>query len=247
MAGCAPQAILPSLSPAITQADVRTATTSYEPSFIIQSLIDVSSYLADLVKHTTIFGPTINDPYSPSLKTLHDRLHAGHLPLNPLPAISKNAMRLRQDVNTRTRLPIASRPLQDFEDMYYALLSRMQSMHQMLDARVSSCFNASTDVLFDSGPRIVDFAASLAEYWTLLNSAGVVRALDDAVRQARVDALYTAIQEELEANVITQVDADGLLRDLYESKDEAEGLSWFGAWSPAMMGAWLEEKYRVVL
>lgn len=247
MPGYAPKAVLTPFTPAFTEAAVRGTHSAYEPEYIVRNLVELSSYLVSLAEHTNFFGTTRHDPYSPSLKTLYDRLNAGHLALSPLSSISKDATRLRQTLGERVRNPILSRPLEDFEDLYYAVLARMQDMVHTLNVRLASGFNKVNDQLFDNGPCITDLHASLVEYWTILNDPACARALDDAIRQARVDRLYEEINTELESSVITQTDAQKLLEDLFQSKDTTDGLAWIGGWSPAMIGAWLEEKYRVLL
>ncbi|KAH7405950.1 hypothetical protein DE146DRAFT_676566 [Phaeosphaeria sp. MPI-PUGE-AT-0046c] len=247
MPGYAPKAVLTPFTPAFTEAAVRDTHSTYDPEYIVRNLVELSSYLISLAAHTNFFGTARHDPYSPSLKTLYDRLNSGRVALSPLSGISKDATRLRQTLTERVRHSNLSRPLEDLEDLYYAILARMQDMVQTLNLRLASGFNSLTDRLFDNGPRITDLHASLVEYWSILNDPACARALDDAIRQARVDRLYAEINAELESNVITQTDAQKLLEDLFQSKDTTEGLAWIGGWSPAMVGAWLEEKYRVLL
>jgi hypothetical protein len=247
MPGYSPEAVLEPFSPAVTEAVVRACEATYQAEYIIESLLKLTDYLIDLVKHTNIFGLSTHDPYSPSLATLYARLNSGQIALSPLPGIAKDASRLHQTLNIRVRDPIALRPLEDFEDLYYALLARMQDMLQTLNARLASGFNSATDPLFVDGPSITDLHGSLTTHWDIFNDPATVRTLDDAIRQSRVNLLYEEINAERDANVITQADADELLTDLYESKDTTEGLAWIGAWSPAMIGAWLEEKYHVLL
>jgi hypothetical protein len=238
---------LPPFPPAVTEADVKASTTSYEPSYIIRNLTDLSTYLITLVKHTSIFGSITHDPYSPSLKTLHDRLYAGHIALSPLPGIAKDAERLRKAIHARVNMDVSQRPLEDFEDLYYALLARMKDISATLSVRVSNGFNAPSSPIFPSGPTLASLHSALTSYYLILNHPSCVRALDDAIRQARVNRLYEEIHLELEANVITQADADELLVDLYENRESTEGVAWIGGWSAAMMGAWLEEKWRLCL
>jgi hypothetical protein len=247
MPGYAPKAVLTPFPPAVTEVDVIDSQTSYTPDFIIENLLTLTAYLVDLVNHTNIFGQSVHNPYSPSLATLYTRIKKGYVAISPLAGIAKDVARLRKTLGVRVRDPIEQRPLEDFEDLYYAVLARMQDMLQTLNARLASGFNAVSDVLFVSGPSIVDLHDSLTAHWEILNDAATVRAIDDAVRQARVNRLYAEINAELEANVITPTDADELLMDLFESKDTTEGIAWIGGWSPAMIGAWLEEKYRVLM
>jgi hypothetical protein len=247
MPGYTPKEVLTPFPPAVTEAAVRASETSYSSDFIIGNLLTLTAYLVDLVHHTNIFGPSVHSPYNPSLATLYARLNEGYLAISPLTGIAKDAARQRKALGVRLRDSIEQRPLEDFEDMYYAVLARMQDMLQTLNARLASGFNAVTDVLFVSGPSIADLYASLTAHWNILNDVATVRAIDDAVRQTRVNRLYSEINAELEANVITPADAEELLTDLFESKDTTEGVAWITGWSPAMIGAWLEEKYRVLM
>jgi hypothetical protein len=247
MPGYTPAAILPPFSPAVTEAAVQAATASYEPEYLIRNLIDLSSYLVDLVNHTNFFGPASHDPYSPSLKTLHERLHSGFSALTPLIETAKDESRMRQTLGIRIHEPVTSRSLEDFEDLYYAVLARMQDMMQTLNMRLASGFNSVTDPLFFEGPSIIDLHASLSEYWNMFNDPACVRALDDAVRQSRVNRLYEEINADLEANVITQVDADKFLSDLFEAKETTMGIKWMVEWNPAMIGMYLKDKYYVLL
>jgi hypothetical protein len=238
---------LPPFPPSVSEADVKASTTSYEPSYIIRNLTDLSTYLISLFKHTPMFGSVIHDPYTPSLKTLHDRLYAGHIALSPLVGIAKNAERLRKAVHARVDMDVSERPLEDFEDLYYALLARMKDISAILSVRVSNGFNAPSSPVFESGPTFSDLHSALTSYYLIFNHPSCVRALDDAVRQSRVNRLFEEIHLELKANVITQADADELLVDLYENRESTEGVAWVMGWSAAMMQAWLEEKWRLCL
>ncbi|KAH7078919.1 hypothetical protein BKA63DRAFT_253983 [Paraphoma chrysanthemicola] len=247
MAGHAPTAILPPFSPAVTQEAIKSTPTQYPPEHVIQNLLSIAEYLITIVNSTNLFGPSGDDPYTPSLKTLYDRIYAGRLALTPLPDIAKDANRLTQTVSARWTGGVNERPLEDFEDLYYAVLGRMQDMLQTLNVRLSSGFNNVDDVLFVRGPSITEFAATLAEYWDVFNSPECARALSDAVRQARVNRLFEEIHLALEANNITQADADDFLAELFQNKDETDGMQPVGGWSPAMIGAYLDEKYRVLM
>jgi hypothetical protein len=247
MPGYTPTATLTAFSPAVTEAAVQAATLSYSPEFLIRNLTNLSSYLIDLVNYTNFFGPAAHDPFSPSLKTLHERLNAGHPALTPLIEIAKNEHRMRQTLGVRINEPVPSRALEDFEDLFYAVLARMQDMLQTLNMRLASRFNSATDTLFENGPTIAALHASLSEYWTMFNEPACVRALDDAVRQARVNRLYEEINTDLEANVITQADSDAFLIELFEAKEKTKGVEWIVDWNPAMVGMYLTDKYQVLL
>jgi hypothetical protein len=247
MPGYTPTASLPPFSPPVTEAAVQAATLSYSPEFLIRNLTDLSSYLIDLVNYTNFFGPATHDPFSPSLVTLHERLSSGHPALTPLIEIAKNEHRMRQTLHVRVDEPVASRSLEDFEDLFYAVLARMQDMIQTLNMRLASGFNSASDTLFVDGPSVAALHARLAEYWDMFNEPACVRALDDAVRQARVNRLYEEINSDLEANVITQADADRFLAELFEAKEKTKGIEWIVAWNPAMIGMHLMDKYHVLL
>jgi hypothetical protein len=247
MPGYTPNTVLPPFSPAVTESAVRESATCYEPDFIIRNLVDLSGYLVSLVNHTNLFGPPVHDPYSPSLKTLHERLHAGYPALTPLIEIAKNEHRMRQTLGVRIHSPITERSLEDFEDLYYAVLARMQDMSQTLNMRIVSGFNSVSDAVFENGPSISALHASLAEYWSMFNDPACVRALDDAVRQARVNHLYEEINSDLEANLITRTDADKFFHDLFHAKDSTTGVEWIVAWNPAMIGMYLGDKYQMLL
>jgi hypothetical protein len=246
MPGYRPKEILAPFSGVVTEAAVQACTQSY-PAEYINNILELSNYLIDLANRTTLFGSAVHDPYSPSLKTLYDRLQAGYLTVSPLPATTKDANRLKPTVGQRTKVLAAERPLEDFEDLYYAVIARMQAMMQTLNMRLSSGFNVETDLLFEGGPNITNLHASLTQYWDRLNDAACVRALEDAVRQSRVLYIYQEVMLELDLDIITQDDAHQLLDDLFTDKDSTEGLDPIRCGSPAMIGAWLEEKYRVLL
>jgi hypothetical protein len=247
MPGYTPNHVLLPFSPAVTESAVRDSTSAYDSDFMIRNLIDLSSYLVCLVNHTNLFGPPVHDPYSPSLKTLHERLHAGYPALTPLIEIAKNEHRMRQTLGIRIHEPVNQRALEDFEDLYYAVLARMQDMSQTLNMRITSGFNSVDDAIFENGPSISALHSSLAEYWSMLNDPACVRALDDAVRQARVNHLYEEINADLEANLITRDDATKFLEDLFHAKERTTGVEWIVAWNPAIIGMYLGDKYQVLL
>jgi hypothetical protein len=247
MPGYTPFAVLAPFSQPVTEAAIKASAESYPADYIIANILELSGYLNGLVEHTSLFGALSNDPYTPSLKTLHDRLQAGYLTPSPISALTKDTKRLQQMLDKRITVAAAKRPLEDFEDVYYAILARMQAMLHTLNIRLSSGFNTPTDLLFTNGPDIASLHASLTQYWDLLNHPACARTLDDAIRQSRVNHIYTEIMAELNTNIITSADADALLLDLYTDKDSAEGLDEIRCGSPAMIGAWLEEKYRMVM
>jgi hypothetical protein len=93
----------------------------------------------------------------------------------------------------RTAKNAAHRPLEDFEDLYYAVLARMQDIHHILNARLGSGFSTVTDLVHTDGPSIADLYVSLAQHWNVLNHTAFVKAIDSAVRRSRVKCLHQEI------------------------------------------------------
>ncbi|KAF2132319.1 hypothetical protein P153DRAFT_429477 [Dothidotthia symphoricarpi CBS 119687] len=246
---------LPPFSTAVTQTAVETSTDdAYPDDYIKTVILELSSYLLTLVEHSLISGKPANDPYSPSLRTIYDRLHGGYPALSPLREHTNDPERIKSALaqqHQRTPSPPMLRPLEDFEDLYYAVLARLLDIHQSLNARLGSGFNVAPDPVFPDQDvlTIADLFASLAQYWDVLNSAGCAKALDSAIRRSRVAHLHKEIVLQLHNNDITPADADELLADLYDPGEYAgvQGLAWIGGWAPSMISAWLEEKYRLVL
>jgi hypothetical protein len=231
---------------AVTEEAIQISPTVCDPSFVTSNLLGLSSYLVDIVNHTNIFGPGLDNPYQPSLKTLHDRLHAGRPSLTPLPAIARDATRLKESLDVRVDGDVTERPLEDLEDLYYAVLARMQEMLHTLNLRIASGFNSADDALFPGGPSISAWYASLTEYWILLNEPDCGRALDDAVRQGRVNRLYEEVVRRLEANEISHETAEAFLEELFNAQESTEGVTWVVDWNPVVVGVKLEEKYRTL-
>ncbi|UPX13703.1 uncharacterized protein EKO05_0004202 [Ascochyta rabiei] len=221
----------------------------YPADYITNIIIEISSYLSTLVQQSTLFGRPENDPYSPSLRTLHDRLHSGHLNPTPIQSHANEQTRIKATLGQRTVKNAVHRPLEDFEDLYYAVLARMQDIHQILSARLGSGFNTVHDPVYPDGPNIADLYTSMAQYWNVLNDTAFVKAIDSAVRRSRVKCLHQEILAQVHNDEITQADAEELLVDLYDPAeyDGIQGLAWVSGWAPSMVAAWLEEKYHVVL
>jgi hypothetical protein len=240
---------LPPLSTAITPDIVQEATESFPSDYVIEIVLELSHYLIGLSEKSTLFGACSHDPFSPSLRTLHDRLHSGHLAQSPLQSHTSQAKRAREALAHRTAKLVTNRPLEDFEDLYYAVISCILDIHQILNARLDSGFNNLTDLVYPDGPTIATLHESLSQYWGVINTAQYVKAIDEAVRRSRIKHLHQEILLQVQHDEITQADADELLADLYDPNEYSgvQGLAWIGGWAPSMIGAWLEEKYRIVL
>ncbi|KAF2241847.1 hypothetical protein BU26DRAFT_439913 [Trematosphaeria pertusa] len=241
--------VLPPLPPAATQEAVSTTPYAHDKTEVKTALLGISSDLLGMQDCTPLFGTSSPDPYAPSLQTLHFRLENGYLAPSPLQAHTSEEARIKATVHIRTPKKPLARPLEDFEDLYYAMLGAIKHMHQILDMRLGSGFNALHDSLFEGGITIQESHAWLAEQWDILNRPELVKALDDAIRRSRVKHLHQELLAQLHAGDLTQADADELLADLYdpEEYDGVQGCAWIGRWSAAMIAGWLEEKYRIVL
>ncbi|KAF1934074.1 uncharacterized protein M421DRAFT_235 [Didymella exigua CBS 183.55] len=241
--------VLPLFSPAATQAAVEASTESFPADYITNIILEISGYLVSLVEQTALFGRPSNDHYSPSLGTLHARLHGGQLNPSPIQSHANETARIKATLGQHTTTDVTQRPLEDFEDLYYAVLARMQDIHQILNARLGSGFSTFTDAVYPDGPSIADLYVSLAQYWDALNHNKFVKAIDCAVRRSRVKYLHQEIIAQVHNDEITHSDAEELLNDLYDPKDYngIQGLAWVSGWAPSMVAAWLQEKYRIVL
>lgn len=249
MSGHFKKLLLPPFSTPATQVAVEASTESYPAEYVASILLEIGGYLISLDEQTTLFGQATNSPHSPSLRTLHDRLHNGQLNPAPIQSHANETKRIKATLGQRTTKNAIQRPLEDFEDLYYAVLARMQGIHQILNARLGSGFSSFTDLVHSGGPSIADLYTSLAQYWGALNQHEFVKAVDCAVRNSRVRYLHQEIVTQVHNDDITRNDAEELLNDLFNPKEYAsiQGLAWVSGWAPSMVSAWLEEKYRMVL
>ncbi|KAH7402445.1 hypothetical protein BKA66DRAFT_404562 [Pyrenochaeta sp. MPI-SDFR-AT-0127] len=245
----APIVLLPPFSRALTQAAVEAATESYPKTYIIGILLPLSSYLITLIDHTNILGEQGKDPYCPSLRTLHDRLQNGLLGPSALPPEFLTDEHIWGRIDQRTEVPAMQRPLADFEDLYYALVARMQDMHHLISVRASNGFNDVSVPVFTGGPTITDLHSSLSQHWNILNDPAYGKALDDAIRRATVDACEHEIRRQVQYNKLEQQCAQEMLADLWDPKTYTgvKGLSWIVEWTPALVAIMLEQRYRVIL
>ncbi|CAA9965218.1 hypothetical protein PTMSG1_08577 [Pyrenophora teres f. maculata] len=241
--------LLPAFSASVTELDARTAGTFCSSHHLTEQILKLSSWLIDLSKKKTLFGKYTVDPYTPSLETLFDRLHNKQLGPSLLPSGFIHVDRLNERSNLRVDGEAAYRPLYEYEDLYYALNARMQEMHQLLNLRLRSGFNTITDTVYEGGPNIALFHEKLSGYWTSINKSSCGKALDNAVREAKVMALRQELLWQMENAQITQDDADVMAAKLYSDNvfNNVTGLTYFLDWAPIMVGAYLEAKYRRML
>ncbi|PSN70119.1 hypothetical protein BS50DRAFT_571422 [Corynespora cassiicola Philippines] len=252
-------AAAPPFSPAATVDSVNFPKTGseYSETYCKQVMLDLVPYLLRILSLSTLFQKSPVDSYTVSLETLWNRLCAGHLCPTPMHTPVNYSATVRAKAHIWADADPASRPLEDFEDVYYALLARLQECAHALAMRLTSSFNEPSDPIYETtdelGPSIHDFSAALSTFWDMLNSPAYATTLDAAVRAGRFKALYAEILAQHSKGNITRADAIELLEDLYSCdvedprSEDLHGLAWIGGWSPAMIGAWLDEKYRIVL
>jgi hypothetical protein len=236
-----------SLSPAASLAAIEACEDNkYSIKHVKNVLLRICANLLTLDTKSTLWNTPPANPYAVSLATLHDRLHAGKP--SPMPHIPRaTASRHEAATPLRTSKHALNRPLEDFEYLYYAMLAKIQEICHILTLRVNNGFTSSTSPIFDNGPTLCETHARLQEYWVALNEPEFVKVLDSAVRRARVKGLHAEVLGQLRRGEISQSDSRELVEDLYTSgEDEVPGLAWIGGWAPSMIGAWLEEKFRIM-
>ena len=246
---------LPPLPAAASQASFTAITPFQSPDVIKTALINISTSLLTINSQTTLWKVQQSSRFVVSLRMLHERLHIGLPPPSILPSSSP-----KPKASTTSKAPngLASpeggfqaakhpvqRPLEDFEDLYYALLSKIQEVYQNLAIRLVNGFNRPDDMLYARGPTIEQLYGMITLAWGELNEPSLVKTLDEAVRCARVTVLHDDILLQRSKGTLTRRDAIELMDDLYS--EQVEGLEWIGGWAPSMIGAWLSEKYRITL
>jgi hypothetical protein len=241
--------LLPAFAVAVSQMAVQATTTAYPTDYIVEHILKLSNYLIDLAGTSNLFGKPDTDLYSPSLNTLFARLQKKQVGPSLLPHGFLIPERIHARIYQRAEEEATDRPLADYEDIYYALVARMQEMHQLLNLRIDSGFNFPSENISEGGPSIAELHNSLSEYWDILNNPSCGKALDDAVREARLEALRYELVWQVESDNMSPEDAHEQLSQLYSSDvyNGILGLNFVQDWAPAMIGAYLEQKYRRVL
>jgi hypothetical protein len=228
---------------------VQAANTAYPSDYIIEHILKLSNYLIDIAGSSNLFGKPELDLYSPSLNTLFARLQKKQVGPSLLPLSFLTPERIHARIYLRSEQEVADRPLADYEDIYYALVARMQEIHQLLNLRIDSGFNDATELIYEGGPSIAEFHNSLSEYWNIFNDPLCGKALDDAIREARVQALRYELVYQVRNDNLSQEDAHKQLAELYDTDVYTGilGLNFIQDWAPPMIGAYLETKYRHML
>ncbi|KAF1833776.1 hypothetical protein BDW02DRAFT_499725, partial [Decorospora gaudefroyi] len=241
--------VLPPLPASVTKMEADAANDFYPEEYIIEHILRLSSYLIDISDKTMLFGKSDCDPYSASLYTLYERLQNKQMGPIRLPPAFLNKERLHERIYVRSDKDAAHRPLADYEDLYYALGARMQEMHQLLNLRIHSGFNMKSDAVCEGGPTIGAFYRSMVQYWHVLNDPSSAKTLDDAIREAKVDAMRNEIARQLEQDFLTQEKARYHFAELEDPivYGDILGLKFIRDWSPPMIGAVLNQKYCAML
>ncbi|KAJ4373988.1 hypothetical protein N0V83_002727 [Neocucurbitaria cava] len=239
---------LPPFSKAVTQEAVEAETESMSPTGIINHILTLSTYMLNLVEHGNFFGKPKNDPFSASLRTFYDRLHNGQFGLSSLPPQFLDEERIMARSLERTKAPAALRPLADFEDLYYALIGRMKDIHHLLNMRLKSGFNEMAADLFEEGPTMTSLHDSLSKYWDILNDPSCGKALDDAIRMEKAEAMHEEILFRVQNHELSPAEGEEDVARLWDHEvyNGIQGLWYINGFAPAMIAATLEEKYRVV-
>lgn len=238
-----------SFTPALTQHTILACHMPFPADYTIAHILSLTSFLVSLEAHGNFFGASDTSAYSPSLRVLHKRLTEGYLAPSSLPTPFLTPAHV--DASTlpnAVRCAAKERPLAHFEDLYYALLARMREMQRRMVDHVVSGFSTLETPVYAGGPTIASLHASLTSYWDVLNDASCGKAMDEAVREARVQCIHDEIVAQVRANCVAPEDAESQILQLRERDvyDAQEGLDWTPEWDAALVNAKLKEKYRGV-
>lgn len=244
-------AALPPFSAALTPEAVETCTEPYPAEYITSTLLTLSNHLLHLTEKSTLFGkPAKPDAFSPSLRTLYDRLQNGQFGPVRLPFKLLTYQHVKARISERSpAAKVSERPLADFEDLYYAVLSTMKEIQQWLNDHLRSGFHVASSKICEGSDTIGELNEGLCEYWTILNDAACGKAFDDAVRQDRFETVREEIFRLVEIGELDYDDAEYQIDMLIELRaDKAlEGMQFISAWSPAMISVTLQQKYYSLL
>lgn len=238
-----------SFSPAITQHAILACHMPFPADYIIAHILNLSEYLISLEANGNFFSASEASAYSPSLRVLHKRLTEGYRAPSMLPTPFLTPSHVDSGtVSHAVRGAAKDRPLADFEHLYYALLARMREMQRRMVDHIISGFSTLETPVYAGGPTIASLHSSLASYWDVLNDASCGKAMDEAVREARVQCIHDEIVAQVQANCVVTEDAEAQILQLRERDvyDAQEGLDWTPEWDAALVNAKLKEKYRTV-
>ncbi|KAF2003828.1 hypothetical protein P154DRAFT_572660 [Amniculicola lignicola CBS 123094] len=242
------------LEPATSLDTIRAAPVTWLDHEVKAELLVLTKKLLQYDLECELWDPEDYDPFSVSLSMLEDRLRNGQFgppasvsgSKSPSPADISN---LRANIHKRTGKRAQNRPLEEFQDLYHALVAKVKDLHSQICVQVNNGFMRASGEIWYQGPTLEWFADELVEYWDILNDPEVVQPLDDAVRRANVKDLHTQMIDDHYAGKLSADDLEELSEYLYEEEKFAgiAGLVETSGWAPAMIRAWLTEKYHVLL
>jgi len=236
-------------SPALNQHTILACHVPFPTDYIIAHILGLTRYLISLERTGNFFGGSETSAYSPSLGVLHKRLTEGYTAPSSLPTPFLTPAHVdASTVPNAVSGPAKDRPLAHFEDLYYALLARMREMQKRMVDHLISGFSTKETTVYAGGPTIAALYTSLTSYWDVLNDASCGKAMDEAVREARVQCIHDEIVAQVRGNCVAVEDAEAQILQLRERSvyDAQAGLDWTPEWDAALVNAKLKEKYRVV-
>ncbi|KAF1958552.1 hypothetical protein CC80DRAFT_407896, partial [Byssothecium circinans] len=247
-AGSRAYALLP---PVATEAEVESCTTIMPDDEAKGILYNIATYLLErLADPNVVFGNLDADPSEPSLQTLYARLNSNALPPSLIKEHRKVEKLIKKRLRPRSFQKPLDRPLEDYEDLYYALISRVKDLHYVLTTRLTQFFTDPNQLLFHSfGTTMGAFHDELIVVFTTLNNTSLVATLNTAVKRGRAKATHDWRLAQLEKQEITQEEFDAFMSRIYDPPPygEINGIEYIGSTSPAMISARLQEKYRILL
>ncbi|KAH9868417.1 hypothetical protein J1614_007489 [Plenodomus biglobosus] len=241
---------LPDFYPALTQHAILTTNHEALPAtFVINIMLNLSTYLISISSHGNFFGPRDTSSYNPNLRVLHARLLNGYVAPPQLPSQFQTPAHIEQSTRAHVfRGNVHQRHLADFQDLYYALLARIREMQQRMSDHLRSGFSTPDTELFPSGPTLANLHGVLSLHWDLLNGAATGKAMDAAIREARVQCIQDEIVAQVAGNILSAEEAEVQITQLREKHvyEAQPGLEWTPEWDAALVNAKLGEKYRNV-
>jgi hypothetical protein len=259
--------MLPSLPPATSLSVVEACSDVCGTHETKGILLYITTHLLDLGTSSKLWNSNSSPSHTISLSFLYARLGADKPSPKPY---TFNQHAAQKSSERRTFTTATNRPLEAFEDLYYALLAKTQDIWHALSVRINNGFATLDDTATSNIPittpttpdfdgqtktlsmTIGEVSEHLARYWAILNEPSVIKALDSAIRRARIGTLHAQLDDDNlppSPTLDRPFDADQIIKSLNSSTTSINvpGLAWIGGWAPSMIGAWLEEKYRTIL
>jgi hypothetical protein len=241
-----PTSPLARLPEAVSKTSVLTEEHAMNHQVIIDTILEMTEDLLSFTKRDTLLGKGDPNPdlYAPSLGSIYARLESGQVPPSPIAVGSSPKKKVK--IHKRTNKTPSQRSLPEYEDIYYALLALVQEMHWDLTTRINNGFNHIDDFICEGSVRIFQLVDYLYKGWKFLNDPSVAKAFDDAVREACYKITQKKFRDDFKEGKYLAKDYKSLLKALKKDYDDIPGLVWIGGGSPAMINAYLHQKWRPV-